>query len=108
MTDLTGIPEITLPDRNGNPTRVHRGDRVCLRDISSAVDEDERYFAEEDRDFHLQWLGEGQYEVLSIGQWPCGRVMVYVKTRTSSDAGVFASDLAYWGINPQAKEISVM
>lgn len=96
MTIPTWIPETTLPDREGNPTVVRKGDKVNLTDIGSIVDEEEKYFANQNKDFLQRWLGDGPYEISNIGRWPCGRVMVYVKTKTnSSGAGVYASDLAY-------------
>jgi len=107
MTNPNWLPETTLPDAKGNPTIVRKGDKVDLKDIGSIVDDEEKYFAEKDRDFHLNWLGKGPYEISNIGQWPCGRVMIYVKTETSSGAGVYASDLAYCGNNSQAKEVEL-
>lgn len=107
MTNPTCIPETTLPDMDGNPTKVHKGDKVDLRDISSVVDEEEKYFAEKNKDFHLRWLGKGPYEISNIGVWLCGRVMIYVKTKTSSGAGVYASDIVYCEDNARAKEVSL-
>ncbi|MCX6759729.1 MAG: hypothetical protein NTW46_00060 [Candidatus Nealsonbacteria bacterium] len=30
--------------------------------------------------FIREWLGEGPYIISRIGQWPCGKIVIYLKT----------------------------
>ncbi len=47
---------------------------------------EETYF-----DFLRGWLGDGPFTISSIGQWPCGKVMLYLKGTKSGEPGAFAS-----------------
>lgn len=107
MTNPTWIEETTLPDTEGNPTTVRKGDKVNLADVGSIVDEEKKYFANRHADFLRRWLGDGPYAISNMGRWPCGRVMIYVKTKISSGSGVHASDLIYYERSSRANEVSV-
>jgi hypothetical protein len=84
---------------------VHGGKKIHVGDMVDLVPPDEMYKHPDknpDEELHFnrrsfanerRWLGEGPYTVAHIGRWPCGRLMVYVKTKTSSGAGVYARDL---------------
>ena len=37
--------------------------------------------------FMKKWLGEGPYTIAWIGQWPCGRCMLYLKTTSGDNSG---------------------
>ena len=93
MTNPTWLEEIVLSNREGIPTIVRKGQKVDLADIGSVADEEERFFAKKNKNFLLRYLGKGPYSVSEIGMWPCGKVMIYLKTETSPSSGVYASDL---------------
>lgn len=52
----------------------------------------DRYSAERHVDFLRRWLGDGPFIISSIGQWPCGQVMLYLKGAITSCPGVHIHD----------------
>jgi len=114
MTSPTPISSSTLPDRDGNIVEVRKGDKVSLRPYSPTYSpekkvEDLNYdeFQEfESRRRMETWLGEGPYPISWMGRWPCGRIMIYVKTWTSSGSGVYSRDLMFVERGEEKDELS--
>ncbi|MFA4833787.1 MAG: hypothetical protein WC619_02985 [Patescibacteria group bacterium] len=74
MADLTRLNEARVQDGAGGTRLVGPGDQVNLSpemDIESA----------------REWLGQGPYTILWIGQWPCGQVMLHLKTTGGQNSG---------------------
>lgn len=90
------LTEASIPDGSGGKARVVIGSQVKLIpvELQQHADENNTRSAREEFRFHVDWLGSaGPYTITSIGLWPCGRLMLYVRTPNSSGAGVYASDL---------------
>jgi len=56
-------------------------------------DEEEKlYFAKRNFEELQRWLGEGPFIISWIGEWPCGRVMLYLKDTKGAESGAYATD----------------
>lgn len=72
------ISETQIRDGKGGMKVVRPGDKA---DLSKEAD---------NLAFLRDWLGEGPYTISWIGEWPCGRVMLYLTA--AGGAGVLASN----------------
>ncbi|MCX6765220.1 MAG: hypothetical protein NT148_01635 [Candidatus Nealsonbacteria bacterium] len=78
----------------GNRT-VRAGDSVRMLPIKQkpkVIGEENTYNC---RQFIKEWLGEGPYVVSKIGQWPCGKIVIYLKApfaETAEEPWAPASD----------------
>lgn len=100
MTMPRDLFETEISDGRGGTRLVRPGDSVELLPANPDDEYQEVkgiYLTEANHRFLQNWLGEGAYIIASIGKWPCGRVMLYVKTSTSSGAGAYATDFKYHG-----------
>ncbi len=62
-------------------------------DLRNQEGEDGDYFAQKAFDSLRSWLGDGPFKVSWIGQWPCGRFMLYLNgAKDGGEPGVPASD----------------
>ena len=85
MANLTKLNEAPVQDGNGGTRLVGPGDQVDL-------------LPEMDTDSARGWLGQGPYTISWIGQWPCGKIMLYLKTtggQNSGEPGAPASEFKY-------------
>jgi hypothetical protein len=82
MTEPVYLSETNLNNGNGGKRLVRPGDKVNLlpANLREKEDEDDDYFIPKNIAFLLDWLGKGPYEITGVGQWPCGKVVLYLKT----------------------------
>ncbi|MDP2934657.1 MAG: hypothetical protein Q8N59_02760 [bacterium] len=85
MTTLIILKETYIQDGKGGKRLVRSGDKVELKLISPTKRDREHF------EFLEKWLGRGPFIISWIGIWPCGRVMLYLKT-TGGEPGAYASD----------------
>jgi hypothetical protein len=55
-------------------------------------EEEKKYFARQHFASLQKRLGEGPFIISWIGEWPCGRVMLYLKGTNGSEPGAYAID----------------
>ncbi|MCX6744541.1 MAG: hypothetical protein NTX82_03385 [Candidatus Parcubacteria bacterium] len=93
MTMYAYLPETHLKDGKGGKRLVRPGDQVDLMpaDLRKTGDETEDYFIPEDIASLHRWMGKGPYNITGIGQWPCGKIVLVLKTSKSNGFAVDAS-----------------
>jgi len=93
---LRYVHETTVSDGKGGTKKVRIGDKVDLLPFeqTKAGRGDHDYMDECIYDIQKRDLGKGPYEIRQIGHWPCGRIMLYLKTATSDGTGVYAEEFA--------------
>ena len=73
---------------------VKSGDEVRLLPVE--LREKDKDFgdaiAQEEFNRLCNWLGDGPFVIHCIGQWPCGKYMLYLKKEGACGPGVDASD----------------
>jgi hypothetical protein len=92
---LKWITETEISDGKGGKKIVRICDKVDLLQFDETVaakDPERDYMAKHSYDLQKNHLGKGPYEITRIGHWPCGRIMLYIKTATSSGTGVYTDD----------------
>ncbi|MDE2019332.1 MAG: hypothetical protein KGJ13_03215 [Patescibacteria group bacterium] len=91
---LRYLRETMVSDGKGGKKEVTLGDKVDLLPFeeTEAGKGDHDYMAEHCYDLQKRDLGKGPYEIRQIGHWPCGRIMLYLKTQMSDGAGVYAEE----------------
>lgn len=87
------LHETEISDGKGGKAKVRQGDLVALLpyDPEKPKGEEGRNVSFLEDFYRRRWQsysGEGPYPISRIGLWPCGRVMLYLKTRDSSGSGV--------------------
>ena len=86
-----------------NSTRVHgdrvvrRGETVDLVPVAQMPKDPEAgdYFNDKHFAFLRRWLGNGPFTIINIYSWPCGMVMLSLKTNDGDNSGnpaAYASD----------------
>ncbi|MFA6022700.1 MAG: hypothetical protein WC781_01280 [Candidatus Pacearchaeota archaeon] len=89
------LNEVFVLDDEGKRRIVKAGDLVGLLPPHKESATYENFMAQEHYDFLKNWLGgEGPFTISWIGQWPCGRIMLYLKTERS-EPGAYANDFRY-------------
>jgi len=90
MTNPIVIPEAYVYDKR----LVRPGDEVKILPVNLRKQDEEHgdYFARQQYDFLHRWLGDGPFTISWIGQYPCGRVMLYLKGTKGSEPGAHAYD----------------
>lgn len=98
MTSPRIIPETDVYDGSNGSVSVNSGSLVTLLSAEEMVKlgvSEDKYFAQKNVDFLRNNMldgSEGPHSVDSIGQWPCGKVMFYLKLSNGRKPGVYASD----------------
>lgn len=79
---IESIQQTRIYNSRGEPQYVGVGDKVeLLPEQLPGQGEDRLHLSAKEREFMVRFLdGEGPYEVAWIGQWPCGRISIYVNT----------------------------
>ena len=93
---LKYIRETEVSDGQGGKKKVRVGDKVDLmpfEQTEKGKDPERDYTAKLSYNMEKQHLGKGPYTISQIGHWPCGRIMLYLKTSTSSGSGVYTENM---------------
>lgn len=87
------LHETNIWDGKGGIKQVKPGSKVDLLPYNPENPKGEKGKYSSESNMQMKgWLGEGPWVISWIGIWPCGRVMLYVKTATSPGSGAYASD----------------
>ena len=85
-----------VEDGKGGKRLVERGNQVKLLpvELREQDEEDGDFFTQQEYErLHSQLCGDGPFVVFSMGEWPCGRTMLYLKSIDGRDlGGYYASD----------------
>lgn len=93
MTSPARVEETTVYDRKNGKKTVRPSEEVAIMpaDLRVETDRDEEYFAQKSVDRLQSHLGTGPYIIDHIGEWPCGRIMLYIATANGA-SGAYAAD----------------
>src|SRR6185369_12073735 len=93
---LRYINETEISDGKGGKKKVRLGDKVDMmpfEETESGKDPNCDYTAELSYDTEKRHLGKGPYTIRQIGHWPCGRIMLYLKTERTDGCGVYTENI---------------
>lgn len=81
-----------ISDGKGGERTVRVGDQVEMlpfEQTNTGKKTQNDYTPEHSYNLEKKELGQGPYTISNIARWPCGRIMLYLKTATSSGMGVY-------------------
>ena len=86
--------EARVQDGKGGTRLVRPGDQVDLLPIlPNEQEEDDQHITQVHSEFMHRYLeGRGPFTISWIGQWPCGRIMLYLKLAGGREPGTDARD----------------
>ncbi len=83
MTSPITINTTEIDDDQGCKRLVESGEKVRLKPVRLREKDKEHgdYFAEKEYREQRAQLGNGSFIISSINRWPCGKVILHLKTR---------------------------